>query len=204
MSLTTLPSAVIAQITNRAFISTELIEIGLPTPLYLTTAPFDIRGLTTPTSGGAKTYLAQGDFLAFTGIKTVEKIRVNNITLTMSAASSFYINMVLNDNYLHRPIRLYKYFMPQRLTGGSASFGGWTHIPPVLIYEGVMTGAQINESEKESIITIVTNSEFYDFMRTNGRKTNKESQRRYSSTDAGMDFSTANIADLGWGKKIAK
>jgi hypothetical protein len=202
MSLTRLPQAVVDQITSRAFISTELIEIDLATPLYLTTASFDIKGLTTPTSNGAKTFLAQGNFLSFTGIKTVEKVRVNNITLTMSAASSFYVNMVLNDNYLHRAIRIYKYFMPQRLTPNSA--GAWTHISPVLIYEGVMTGAQINESEKESIITIVTNNEFYDFMRNNGRKTNKQSQQRYFPTDLGMDFSTANIADITWGKKIAK
>jgi hypothetical protein len=202
MSLTKLPVAIVNQLTSRAFISTELIEIGLSTPLYLTTAPFDIKGLTTPTSAGAKTYIAQGSFLSFTGIKTVEKVRVNNITLTLNGANSFYVNMVLNDNYLHRPIRIYKYFMPQRLTPNSA--GAWTHIPPVLIYEGVMTGAQINESEKESIITIVTNSEFYDFMRTNGRKTNKQSQQKHFPTDQGMNFSTANISDITWGKKLPK
>jgi hypothetical protein len=189
-----LPAAIVSQITRRAFISTELIELELPVPIYLTAAPYDITQQT-PTSNGFKTYVAQGSFLSYTGIGLVDTIRVNSIQITLAGASSNYIQYLLNEQFLHRPIRIYKQFIEQRIVVNQQS----TFIPPVLIYEGVMTGASMTEDGKQSTITLNTNNQFYDFDRKNGRRTNPASQKRYYPNDKGMDFSTINIADIQWG-----
>lgn len=190
-----LAANIIDQITRRAFVSTELVEIQLATPIYLTTAPFDINQ-TTMTSNGQKKYIAQGSFLSFSGIQTVENIRVNSIQLVFTGATSTYTNIVLNDSYLHRPIRIYKQFIEQR----TGSVNNPQFLTPVLIYEGVMTGATIEEDGKQSNVTINTNNQFYDFDRKNGRRTNDASQKRWYPLDKGMEFSTQNVADIIWGR----
>jgi hypothetical protein len=190
-----LPSEIVNQITRRAFISTELVEIEMPSPIYVTTAPFNIYQQTM-TSNGFKTYLAQGNFLSFSGINTVDSIRVNSIQLVFSGATNLYVNMILNDNYLHRPIRIYKQFMEQNATLNRVT----QYVKPVLIYEGVMTGGSVEEDGKQSTVNINTNNQFYDFDRKNGRRTNDASQQRWVPGDRGMEYSTATIADIVWGK----
>ena len=189
-----LPAAIVNQITRRAFISTELIEMELPVPIYLTSAPYDITQKT-PTSNGFKTYVAQGSFLSYTGIGLVDTIRVNSIQITLAGATSNYIQYLLNEQFLHRPLRIYKQFLEQKIVVNQQS----TFIAPILIYEGVMTGASMTEDGKQSTITLNTNNQFYDFDRKNGRRTNPASQKRYFPNDKGMDFSTVNVADIEWG-----
>jgi hypothetical protein len=189
-----LPAAIVNQITRRAFISTELLELELPVPIYLTAAAYDITQKT-PTSNGFKTYVAQGSFLSYTGIGLVDTIRVNSIQITLAGATANYIQYLLNEQFLHRPLRIYKQFLEQKIVVNQQS----TFIAPILIYEGVMTGASMTEDGKQSTITLNTNNQFYDFDRKNGRRTNPASQKRYFPNDKGMDFSTVNIADIEWG-----
>lgn len=190
-----IPASITDQITRRAFISTELVEIETPTPIYVTTAPFDIY-YTTPTSNGYKKYIAQGSFLSFSGISTTDKIAVNTIQLTFSGATSTYTTGLLNDTYLHRPIRIYKIFMEQHPTLNNIT----NFVGPFQIYEGIMTGGNIDETGKDSVVTINTNNHFYDFDRKNGRRTNDASQKRWYPADEGMSFSTQNIRDIVWGR----
>jgi hypothetical protein len=189
-----LPAAIVNQITRRAFISTELLELELPVPIYLTAAPYDITQQT-PTSNGFKTYVAQGSFLSYSGIGLVDTIRVNSIQITLAGATSNYIQYLLNEQFLHRPLRIYKQFLEQKIVVNQQS----TFIAPILIYEGVMTGASMTEDGKQSTITLNTNNQFYDFDRKNGRRTNPASQKRYFPNDKGMDFSTVNVQDIQWG-----
>jgi hypothetical protein len=187
-----IPAAVIDQVTRRAFISTELVEIQTTTPIYVTSAPYDIN-IQTATSNGFQKYIAQGSFLSFTGINTTDKISVNTIQLTFTGATSFYTVGILNDAYLHRPIRIYKLFLEQNQNITN-------YITPFLIYEGIMTGGNIEEDGNSSVVTINTNNHFYDFERRNGRRTNSASHRRIFPNDAGMDYSTQNTRDIVWGR----
>lgn len=190
-----IPANITDQITRRSFISTELVEIETPTPIYVTSAPFDIS-ISTPTSNGYKKYIAQGSFLSFTGINTTDKIAVNTIQLAFSGATSVYTSGLLNDSYLHRPIRIYKVFLEQKPTSLTIT----NYVGPFQIYEGIMTGGNIEESQKESVVTINTNNHFYDFDRRNGRRTNPASQKRWYPADEGMAFSTQNVRDIVWGR----
>lgn len=190
-----IPANITDQVTRRAFISTELVEIEVTTPIYVTSAPFDIN-ITTPTSNGYKKYIAQGSFLSFTGINTTDKIAVNTIQLSFSGATSVYTTGLLNDAYLHRPIRIYKVFLEQNAVSNNIT----NFIGPFQIYEGIMTGGNIEEDGKTSVVTINTNNHFYDFDRRNGRRTNPASQRRFFAYDAGMDYSTVNVRDIVWGR----
>jgi hypothetical protein len=187
----TLPSGAVAILQSRAFITCELLEFNLSTPLYLTTAQFDITA-STNTSGGTQNYIAQGNFMAYTGVRETDEMRVNNINITFSGATNTYINIALNDAYLHRTFRIYKIFLNNSDMA--------TLTDPILIYDGKITGASVEESSTESVVTFTTANEFHDFTRIAGRKTNSGSQTRFFPGDKGMDLSTSAIADIRWGR----
>ena len=43
-------------------------------------------------------------------------------------------------------------------------------------------------------------TDFDDFEKRSGRKTNNTSQQRFFSTDVGMDFSSQTVLDIKWGR----
>ena len=176
---------------SRAFIMGELVEFEFDTPLYLTTMGYDVATATT-TSNGTQTYLAQGDFLNLTGVSDTDEVRVNSVQITVQAATTKFRDIVLNGNYLHRRFRIYKVLInPDTMQPA---------VDPILIYSGQITGASATDSPDASTVDIATSSEFYDFERTAGRKTNTGSQQRFFPGDKGMDYSTVFISDISWGK----
>ena len=187
----TLGAGIQTEITNRQFVSCELVELGLATPLFLSTAIFDVV-TSTDTSGGSQTYLAQGNFLNFTSVIESEELKINNVSINFSGASSTFVNIVLNESYLHRTIRIYRVWF-NTSTGAIID-------SPLLVYMGTITGASVSDSTDESTVSLVTSNHFYDFERTAGRKTNPGSQKRFFPGDEGFRFSTAELADIRWGR----
>mgnify|MGYP003967417299 CR=1 FL=1 len=184
-------SATSAILSSHTFITTELVELHLDTPLYLSTAGYDVM-TDTPSSSGTQTYIAQGDFIAFSGVRETDQVKINNVSISLQGATATYRNIVLNDNYLHRSIKIYKVLLDQDTLA--------PEVAPILIYDGQITGASVKESPQEAIVTLATSNEFYDFERVAGRRTNNGSQQRHYPSDMGMEFSTSAIADIQWGK----
>lgn len=187
----TLSAGVETEIGNTHYIAAELVEFELSTPLYLTTAQFDVE-TSTGTSGGTQTYIAQGSFLGFSALGETSDLRINNITISFSAATNTYVNIALNDNYLHRVIRIYKVWFNTADLSVIAN--------PLLLYEGTITGVNVVDTSSETTVNFDTSNQFYDFERTNGRKTNEGSQRRQFPADRGMQYSTSDVADINWGR----
>lgn len=187
----TLDAGILSEISDYSYVTAELVEIALSTPLYLTNAGYNIVA-TTATSGGSQTYLAQGNFISFTSISETTELRINNISINFSAATNTFVNIALSDNYLHRKIRIYKTWFNK----SSLVMVG----TPLLVYSGSITGASIADTDTETTVSFVTANQFYDFERTAGRLTNKTSQQRFYPGDRGMDYSTAEVADIQWGR----
>jgi hypothetical protein len=184
---------IVTQLESDKFVFAELIEFGLSTPIYLTTASYDIT-TATDTSSGTQTYLAQGSFLNYSGLRHSDELRVNNVSLILSGSTSTFVNMVLQDQYLHKPVRIYKCWINLTTTAIVDE--------PVLIYSGTMTGGDVSDTSSECQISITTSNEFYDFERITGRRTNQNSQQRYYPGDNGMLYSTSAIADIKWGRNV--
>ena len=187
----TLSAGITTEITASSYISTDLVEFDLATPLYLAASQFDVY-TSTDTSSGYQTYLAQGNFMSFSSVTETEELRINNVNINFTAATSTYVNIALADNYLHRKIRIYKVWFDKTTWAIIAS--------PLLIYSGTITGASVSDNDTESGVSFITANQFYDFDRVTGRKTNNGSQRRYYPADSGMIYSTTEIADVLWGK----
>lgn len=187
------PTNIVTQLESDRFVFAELIEFELATPIYLTTASYDIT-TATDTSNGTQTYLAQGSFLNYSGVRHSDELRVNNVSLILSGSTSTFVNMVLQDQYLHKTVRIYKCWINLTTTAIIEQ--------PILIYSGTMTGGDVTDTSSECQVTVTTSNEFYDFERITGRRTNQNSQQRYYPTDNGMLYSTSAIADIKWGRNV--
>lgn len=174
------------------FIIADLVELDLDTPLYYTNAGHDIDA-STDTSSGTQTYTAQGEFMSHTIINEREDPSINTISIVFSAVTSTFKNIALNDDFLHKDVRIYKAFF-------NASDLSVIDTP-ILWYQGKFTGASIQDSPDDSSVTFTTSNYFADFEYVSGRKTNNGSQQRFFPGDKFFDKSTVAIADVKWGKE---
>lgn len=186
-----LDANVVTQLESSTFMYAELIEFDFATPLYLSTASYDIV-TSTLTSDGTQTYLAQGKFLSYSGVRQSDELRVNSVAVQLSGSTSTFVNIVLQDQYLHRTMRIYKVWIDIA--------NGQQIADPVLIYSGTITGGDVSDDSTECQVSLTTSNEFYDFEKVAGRKTNDNSQKREYPGDNGMIYSTGSIADIRWGK----
>ena len=187
----TLSANTVSAISSTAFLYAELIEFQLATPLYMTTASYDIQ-TSTATSSGTQVYLAQGKFLAYSGVRQSDELRVNNVAIQLSGSTDTFVNLVLQDQYLHRRIDIYRTWIDIATNSLIDS--------PSLVYSGTITGGDVLDNANNCEVTLTTSNEFYDFDKLAGRKTNQASQQRWYPFDNGMLFSTTAIADIKWGK----
>lgn len=187
----TLAANTVAALSSTAFMYAELIEFQLSTPLYLTTASYDIR-TSTATSSGTQTYLAQGKFMAYSGVRQSDELRINNVAIQLSGSTDTFVNMVLQDQYLHRRINIYRTWIDIATNSLIDS--------PSLVYAGTITAGDVSDTATTCEVTLTTSNEFYDFEKVSGRKSNQNSQQRWYPFDNGMLFSTTAIADIRWGK----
>jgi len=72
---------------------------------------------------------------------------------------------------------------------------------PILIFDGILTGYAIEDTEEESKVTVQMASHWKDFEKENGRRTNHNSQQLYFAGDEGFEFAPKSIKDLKWGRK---
>ena len=72
---------------------------------------------------------------------------------------------------------------------------------PILIFDGILTGYSIEDTEEESKVTVQMASHWKDFEKENGRRTNHNSQQLYFAGDEGFEFAPKSIKDLKWGRK---
>lgn len=186
-----LSAQVLEQLESTSFLYAELIEFALATPLYLTTASYDIVA-TTATSSGSQTYLAQGKFISYSGVRQTDELRINNVALSLSGSTDTFVNIVLNDQYLHRKVYIYRTWINVATNALIDS--------PVLVYAGTITGGDVLDSARECQVSLTTSNEFYDFDKISGRKSNSDSQKRFFPNDNGMLYSTNTINDIRWGK----
>tara|TARA_R110000796_G_scaffold72084_1_gene163352 strand:- start:664 stop:1257 length:594 start_codon:yes stop_codon:yes gene_type:complete len=158
-------------------------------PLRLTNCPVDIVDSTDTASSG--TYAASGELLTFDTVEETPEAKVNQLNIVLSGASDTITNLFLNNDYVDKRVVIYRVFFNQQfaITGD-----------PVMIFDGEVQDFQINEQETSSTLSVRTASVFYDFDRTNGRRTNEVSQQTIFPNDRGMQHAAVTTDDILWGK----
>ena len=179
---------------GREVFAADLIELHLATALYFTSTNIDIDfDSNTAPDSGTNTYLAQGQFLYYGNIVESSDLRVGQVDLTFTAVDTTTIALLTNNSYMNKRVVIYR-----AVLGNDYSF---TSDDVFTVFDGTIMNYSIRETDATATVTMTVSSQFADFERTNGRKTNTASQQVHFSTDKGMDFSTQIVKDIKWGRK---
>ena len=166
----------------------HLITIGFATPVNLTDCAFP---LTSSVSGSSVTYTASSFLLSITNFTEETDITKTSLGLSLSGADQTFISTVLSENITNDEVTVFR---------GLLNSSNALIADPLLLYKGNIENYSIQESDKQSNLTLSIVSHWADFEKKNGRKTNNASQQRFFSTDVGMDFSSEIISDIKWGR----
>lgn len=139
-------------------------------------------------------YLGVGYFMGFSDIEEAAEVMVSSMTLSLSGIDKTMINLVLNNNYINRVVRIYTAFLNVN-----------SHvlvISPVLIFEGKMDTPTISEDPDggKSTVSVSATNSWVDFDRKTGRHANDIEQQRLYSGDRGFEFAYRNTSKLLWNK----
>ena len=171
----------------------DLIELQLSTTQYLTTTNINIDfDSDTAPAAGTPTYLAQGQFLSYGNIVETTDLRIAEIDIEFTAVDTTTIALLTNNDYINKRVVIYRAILNNDYSFGSDDV--------YLVFDGKVTGYSIRESDTTATVTISCASQFADFERTNGRKTNPASQNVHFPNDKGMEFAPELVKDIRWGK----
>ncbi len=165
----------------------HLLEITLGAMVYRMTNAY------IPLIWGGNEYSQAGHFLNFSDIEESAQVEVSKLTISLSGIDQVYVNELLSEDYLDRPIRIYKAFLD------SASD---LILDPFLIFEGRIDSPVITENPDDgtAVISVSASNSWVDFERLIGRYTNHEAQSLHFPGDKGFEFASEVVGDVVWGK----
>ena len=183
-----LTSAVKTELATNDIRPVHLITIGFATPVNLTDCSFS---LTSSVSGSSVTYNASDFILGISNHTEETDITKSSVGISLSGADQTFISTVLSENVVNDSVDIYRGF----LNDSNALISD-----PFLLYRGKIDSFDIAETDTDSQVNLSIVSNWADFEKKNGRKTNNTSQQRFFSTDVGMDFSSQTVQDIKWGR----
>ena len=183
-----LTSAVKTELATNDIRPVHLITLGFGTPVNITDCSFS---LTSSVSGSSVTYNASDFILGISNHTEETDITKSSVSLNLSGADQTFISTVLNENVVNDSVDIFRGF----LDDSNALISD-----PFLLYRGKIDSFDIAETDTDSQINLSIVSNWADFEKKNGRKTNNTSQQRFFSGDVGMDFSSQTVQDIKWGR----
>jgi len=188
-----LSSGLITALSAQQMVVTDLVEIHLASAVYFSNGHIDLD-YDSPTApdAGVNTYIAQGQFLSFGEVVESRDIRVNNISIGFTAVDYTTLGYVLNNEYIDRRVVLYRAVLDENFQLDSTKVFQY--------FDGRINDFSIAESPKLATMTLKISSQFADYERINGRRTNSVSQNRFFPDDLGLEFAPQIQTDIKWGR----
>jgi len=177
---------------GNSIISILLIDIGMAngsTTRY-TDAPYNI-------SFDSNTYTAQGVFLGVSETEENADVQIVSATITLSALDTSYVTAFATSAQINQLVtirRAFINFTTNQLIGDSAGENAIT------IFRGRISGYSVNNNVNTAEITIQVSSQFINFDKRSGRRTNQGNFQVEHPQDNSMEFSAVSLKDIRWGR----
>jgi hypothetical protein len=178
-----LTAGVIAELATNKLNPVELIYLGISTGTYYTD---HYKNLTFD----GNTYTASSLFLGSSEVQENADVAVNTLSLKFSGADTTIISLLLNNNYMNKPVKVYRGF----LNDSQALIAD-----PFLLFDGRISSFTLEEDTTSSSVNIIVASHWADFEKTSGRRTAENSQKIYFPNDKGMEFASKTAQRIKWG-----
>jgi len=177
-------SATIAALNSDNLNMATLVQLDFDTPIKITNWARDVSALST-------TFLSSSDLLEIDQVSESSELQVNSLNLTFSGVSQTFVALFLTNDYIDVRTRIWT-----AVISNTDSVIG----EPILIFDGRVTGYGITDTDDNSTVEVEVASHWKDFDKTNGRKTNSNTQQLYFAGDKGFDFAADTVKDIKWGK----
>lgn len=188
-----LNTLLISKLSSNKLYVVDLVELHLDTAVYFTNGHIDINyDSSTAPDAGTNTYVAQGQYLGFGDVTESQDIRVSSLALTFTAVDYTTLAYVLRNDYIDRRVVMYRVVLNDDYTFDTKNVFQY--------FDGNINDFTINESNESATLTLRVSSQFADYERTNGRRTNNTSQQRFFPTDVGLEFAPQIQTDIKWGR----
>ena len=184
-----LSSSVKTQLATGIIDPVLLIEIEFGTPVYLTNASFDI---TSSVSGSSRTYQSNGHLKSITAVSETNKPTKNSLSISLSAVDQTYVSIALSENIINADAYVYKGY----LDSNNALISD-----PFLLFFGTIDEYSISDNTTSASLILTVTSHWGNFGKTTGRTTTDNSQKRFFSSDKGMEFAAQTVRDIKWGRE---
>lgn len=161
-----------------------LVQLDFDTPIKVTNWARNVSALST-------TFLSSSDLLEIDQVSESSELQINSLNLTFSGVSQTFVSLFLTNDYIDVRTRIWTAV----LDNADDVIG-----EPILIFDGRITGYGISDTQDSSDVQVEVASHWKDFDKTNGRKTNSNTQNLYFSGDKGFDFAAESAKDIKWGK----
>jgi len=186
------PNSLQTYLAGNSFVSVLLVKIQKPDNSYTlwTDAPYDI-------DFNGDTYLAQGDFLSITEGQETSEIQIHSVSIQISALDVTNITTYATSNIINRTVEIRRAFLDpitQQLQGDSSGDSGF------LLFKGRVAAYAVNNNVNNADIVLQVSSQFINFQRTSGRRSNLTNFQREHPDDFGMEYSHETLSEINWGK----
>ena len=188
-----LSSGLITSLSGRQIRVADLIEIHLSTPIYFNTSFVDLTydSVSAP-DAGANTYLAQGQFIGLGNVQETKDLKIGTMNIAFTAVDYTTLGYVLNNEYIDRRVVVYRAVLDDNYAIDSTKVFQY--------FDGRIKDFNISESKETATLAFNVGSQFADFSKISGRRTNSDSQQRFFSGDVGFEFSPQIQTDIKWGR----
>jgi hypothetical protein len=176
-------------VAGNSLIAVSLIKLQIydGSYLYYTDCAFDL-------TVGGNTYLAEGDFISITAAEEKAVVEITNCTMVMTALDSDLVDKIARTEIINKTVTVERVYIDQTtllVISGD----------PILMYEGFITSYSMRSDNKSGTLTLEISSQFDDFRKIKGRKTNLGNFQKEFPQDYSMEFSHVTLRDIKWGKK---
>lgn len=140
----------------------------------------------------SNTYVANGHFLGFDGLTETADLQIPSVRISVSAVDQVWIAIALSKPYVDRRVAIYKAFLDNTQAVVSS---------PVLIFDGRIDSMEIADDPDSGscTISISASSQWVDFERRPGRRTNHEEQQVWFPGDKGFEYASEVNKQIKWG-----
>ena len=176
-----------------SLIGVTFVDIGIAggTDLHYTDAPFDITYNST-------NYEAQGALIGISESQEISELQITTITLTLGALDLSLLQQLARPEQVNETVTVHRGFLDPT---DNSLIGDSSGDQVITIFKGRINGYTITDTENTATIGIEVKSQFSNFQKLSGRRSNLGNFQQEHATDWGFEYSHETLRDLRWGKK---
>lgn len=182
---------------GNTFTSVLLLEIntpdsgGAPETRRFTDNPYDL-------DYAGNTYSAQGEFISISETQLNSAVQISSVNIAINALTLSNVQTFATSEIVNQTVSIFRGFIDPNtnvLLGDSSGENAF------LLFKGKVAGYTITNNQTNADIQLQVSSQFVNFNRKNGRRTNQNNFHREHPNDDSMEFSHEALAEIKWGIK---